>query len=59
MLGGVRAFTTSILPVAAGYAMAGASGGAAGTLLGILVARKLGYVLASPMALDATTKAMK
>ena len=59
MLGGVKAFTTSVLPVAAGYAMAGASGGAAGTLLGILVARKLGYVLASPMALDAATKAMK
>ena len=59
MLGGVRAFTTSVLPVAAGYAMAGASGGAATTLLGILIARKLGYVLASPMALDASTKAMK
>ena len=59
MLGGVRAFTTSVLPVAAGYAMAGASGGVGLTLLGILAARKIGYLLASPMALDATTKAMK
>ena len=58
MLGGSKAFTTAILPIA-GAGFAGAMAPGIGlTLLGILVARKLGYLLASPMALDSATKAM-
>ena len=58
MLGGSKAFTTAILPIAASGAAGFAAPGIGVTLLGILIARKLGYLLASPMALDTATKAM-
>ena len=58
MLGGAGAFATAVLPVATTAAVAGAASIPL-TLLGILASRKLGYLLSSPMALDAATKAMQ
>ena len=58
MLGGAGAFATAVLPVATTAAVAGAASIPL-TLLGIIASRKLGYLLSSPMALDAATKAMQ
>jgi len=55
MLGGASAFATAVFPIAGGVA----TGNIPLTLLGIIAARKLGYLLSSPMALDAATKAME
>jgi hypothetical protein len=55
MLGGASAFATAVFPIAGGVA----SGNIPLTLLGIIIARKGGYLISSPMALDAATKAME
>jgi hypothetical protein len=58
MLGGTAGFITGAIPVAtAGVATGGV--GAIGTLLGIVAARYGGYLLSSPVALNAVTKALK
>jgi hypothetical protein len=57
MLGGAGAFATAVLPIAGAATVGGAS--IPMTLLGIIAARKLGYLMSSPMALDAATKAME
>jgi len=57
MLGGAGAFATAVLPIAGAATVGGAS--IPLTLLGLIASRKMGYLISSPMALDAATKAME
>tara|TARA_E500000331_G_C17264111_1_gene716487 strand:- start:1039 stop:3804 length:2766 start_codon:yes stop_codon:yes gene_type:complete len=61
-LGGFRGFINSIVPTLAVSGGAASVGGAIpsmGTLAGIIMARKLGYVMSSPVTIDLWGKAMK
>ena len=58
-LGGVRGFLTGVLP---SLAVAGSTGSAIpgiGTLAGVILARKMGYVMSSPISLNLFADAMK
>ena len=61
-LGGFRGFINSVIPTLAVSGGAASVGGAIpslGTLAGIIMARKLGYVMSSPVTIDLWGQAMK